>query len=102
MIAPRVAAALAALLLLLAPSGCRVINADHCLHRAAAHDAWCAHEDPATPFCSPCEADNHGCVAAAPAADECPEYEPDPPGAAADSTTAATTDSTAAGTAAAP
>lgn len=56
---------------------CHISNDDHCVHRAIESDAWCAAQDPARPFCSPCEAQAHGCVAAAPDPDACPAYSPD-------------------------
>lgn len=56
---------------------CHISNEDHCVHKAIESDAWCAAQDPARPFCSPCEAQAHGCVAVAPDADACPAYRPD-------------------------
>lgn len=52
---------------------CRDINPDHCLHKAEDADAWCSVNTTGTPFCSPCVADNHGCVADPPGEDGCPE-----------------------------
>jgi len=66
-----------ALAALAALAACRDVNRDHCLHRAADPDAWCAKNAPTAPFCSPCALENHGCVAAAPTTAECPAYEPD-------------------------
>lgn len=63
---------------------CRISNEDHCVHKDLDADAWCADNVPGRGFCSPCEADQHGCVAARP--DDCPDYTPDATG-----TTAATT-----------
>lgn len=60
-----------------AGAACRLPNEDHCVHRADDSDAWCAGHDPALPYCSPCAAEDHGCVAAPPDPEECPAYEPD-------------------------
>jgi hypothetical protein len=54
---------------------CRISNDDHCVHKDLDGDAWCAREVPGRPFCSPCAADRHGCVAAPP--DDCPADEDD-------------------------
>jgi hypothetical protein len=78
----------ALLLVFSALAACRDVNLDHCLHRADDPDAWCARNVEGAPTCSPCAAEDHGCVAAAPIPDECPTYEP-----AQGTTTAATTDS---------
>ena len=56
---------------------CRISNDDHCVHKAIDSDAWCARQSPEKPFCSPCQAAAHGCVAAPPDDDDCPAYEPD-------------------------
>ena len=56
---------------------CRISNEDHCVHKAIDSDAWCAEAVPGQPFCSPCEAVDHGCVAARPDDESCPEYMPD-------------------------
>jgi hypothetical protein len=61
---------------------CRISNEDHCVHKAIDSDAWCAEEVPGKPFCSPCEAAEHGCVAARPDDEDCPEYAPDSSGGA--------------------
>jgi hypothetical protein len=60
----------------LAPA-CEVSNEDHCVHKAIESDAWCADEVPGKPFCSPCAAAEHGCVAEQPSAASCPRYSPD-------------------------
>ncbi|PCC68113.1 hypothetical protein SAMN02745121_04542 [Nannocystis exedens] len=60
-----------------AVGACRIPNPDHCVHKDVDSDAWCAENSPARPFCSPCEAEGHGCVAAAPDPEACPAYEPD-------------------------
>ena len=56
---------------------CRISNEDHCVHKAIDSDAWCAKAVPGKPFCSPCEAVDHGCVAARPDDEDCPAYAPD-------------------------
>ena len=56
---------------------CRISNEDHCVHKAIESDAWCAETVPEKPYCSPCEAVDHGCVAMQPDAEDCPEYAPD-------------------------
>jgi hypothetical protein len=56
---------------------CEVSNEDHCVHKAIEADAWCAAEVPGKPFCSPCVAEQHGCVAEQPTAATCPRYTPD-------------------------
>lgn len=67
---------LLAMLLLLGPA-CEVSNEDHCIHKAIEADAWCAAEVPGQPFCSPCVAEQHGCVATQPTAATCKRYTPD-------------------------
>ena len=59
-------------------AGCRAENLDHCLHRAEDADAWCSVNHSGTPYCSPCEATNNGCVAEAPSADACALITPAP------------------------
>ena len=56
---------------------CRISNEDHCVHKALEADAWCAENVEGRPFCSPCEAEQHGCVAERPDTADCPEYTPD-------------------------
>ncbi|HEY8379021.1 MAG TPA: hypothetical protein VIK91_21160 [Nannocystis sp.] len=63
-----------------AACACRLPNEDHCVHKADDSDAWCAAYDPKLPYCSPCVADQHGCVAEQPDPAECPAYEPDTTG----------------------
>lgn len=68
----------AALGLALALAGaCRISNEDHCVHKDLDADAWCAANVKDRPFCSPCEADHHGCVAQQPGNSDCPAYHPD-------------------------
>lgn len=74
--------------------GCEVANEDHCAHKAIESDAWCADAVPGKPFCSPCAAAEHGCVAEQPNAATCPRYSPD----SAASSTASDTELTAAST----
>lgn len=59
----------------LALAACRISNEDHCVHKALEADAWCAENVEARPYCSPCESERHGCVAALP--DDCDAYTPD-------------------------
>jgi hypothetical protein len=68
---------LAALGLGLTLGACRISNEDHCVHKALEADAWCAENVDGRPFCSPCEADEHGCVAEQPDPGDCPAYTPD-------------------------
>ena len=72
--------------------GCVVPNPDHCLHRAIDANAWCAETFDDRGFCSPCEAENFGCVGAEPTAQECPSYSPAAPSGGSDTGTAGTTD----------
>ena len=61
--------------------GCRVDNTDHCLHKASDPHAWCVEElGSERPYCSPCEAEDHGCVGQEPSRKDCPAYTPPPPG----------------------
>jgi hypothetical protein len=55
-------------------AACRVPNTDHCLHQAIDANAWCVDHEEGRDFCSPCEAEHHGCVNEEPTEDECPEY----------------------------
>lgn len=70
-------AGLAGLVLLAA---CRLPNPEHCVHKHVDSDAWCAAHVEGRPFCSPCVAEGHGCVADAPDEAACPAYEPDSTG----------------------
>jgi hypothetical protein len=53
---------------------CTVANPNHCFNLAIDTNAWCAAVHPDQPYCSPCEADNNGCVADEPDPDDCPAY----------------------------
>jgi hypothetical protein len=64
--------------LVLGSLSCRVPNEDHCLHKAVDANSWCATKDEDRPFCSPCEAERHGCVKTEPTAKECPAYSASP------------------------
>lgn len=55
-------------------AACTVPNTDHCLHKDFDSNAWCGEHVPDRPFCSPCDGEEHGCVAQEPTAEECPEY----------------------------
>lgn len=59
-------------------AACTLPNPDHCLHRSADANAWCAENEPGLAYCSPCSAEHHGCVAESPTAAECPEYSAEP------------------------
>jgi hypothetical protein len=54
--------------------GCIVANPEHCFNLAIDTNAWCALVHPEQPYCSPCAADNNGCVADEPDPDDCPTY----------------------------
>jgi hypothetical protein len=53
---------------------CTLANPNHCFNLAIDPNAWCEAVHPDEPFCSPCVADNNGCVAQEPDPDECPTY----------------------------
>ncbi|GEM_PF-6089461 len=56
---------------------CKIPNPEHCLHKAADSNRWCAENSPSRTYCSPCEAVNHGCVALEPDPLLCPSYHGD-------------------------
>jgi hypothetical protein len=58
----------------LGSGACTVPNPDHCFNLAIDTNAWCAAVHPEQPYCSPCAADNNGCVADEPDPDDCPAY----------------------------
>ena len=60
-----------------ASHACRLPNEDHCVHKAIDSDAWCAKTFPDRPYCSPCAAEDHGCVMLQPTPSVCPAYSPD-------------------------
>lgn len=63
----------------LAANACLLPNPDHCQNLALDPNAWCrAHHGEQRPYCSPCEADDNGCVSAEPSKAECPGYSPLP------------------------
>ena len=68
------APALAMAVALLSALACKIPNENHCLHKDSDANAWCEQRDADLPFCSPCEATNHGCVASEPTAALCPDY----------------------------
>ena len=53
---------------------CTIANPNHCYNLGIDTNAWCAAVHPEQPYCSPCEADNNGCVADEPDPDDCPAY----------------------------
>ncbi len=74
---PSRALALAGLLGLVLGRAGHISNEDHCVHKALDSDAWCAENVAGRGYCSPCAAEQHGCVAERPNAAECPAYTPD-------------------------
>jgi hypothetical protein len=52
----------AVLLAGLAGSTCKVVNEDHCANQDLPGNEWCRELNRATPYCSPCRRDYHGCV----------------------------------------
>ena len=55
---------------------CKVPNLDHCYNRATFPNSWCIENHESRPYCSPCEAEQNGCVREEPDPEECPEYIP--------------------------
>lgn len=53
---------------------CVIANPNHCFNLAIDTNAWCATVHPDEPYCSPCAAENDGCVATEPDPDDCPAY----------------------------
>jgi hypothetical protein len=62
-----------ALALLLAGSTCKVLNEDHCANQDVPGNQFCSELNNATPYCSPCNREYHGCVDFEPFA--CPNYD---------------------------
>lgn len=62
----------------LGASACVLPNPNHCQNLAVDPNAWCSAYYEDRPYCSPCEADNNGCVGEEPSEDECPAYTPRP------------------------
>lgn len=54
---------------------CQVENPDHCANQSRPGNDWCAARDPSTPFCSPCQGRNRGCVPYRPLT--CEAYDPE-------------------------
>jgi hypothetical protein len=46
----------------LAGSTCKVINEDHCANQELPGNEFCLELNTATPYCSPCRREYHGCV----------------------------------------
>lgn len=46
----------------LAGSTCKVVNEDHCVNQDLPGNTWCRELNSATPYCSPCRRNYHGCV----------------------------------------
>jgi hypothetical protein len=59
---------------------CILPNPNHCQNIAINPNAWCGSIYPDEPYCSPCEANNNGCVADEPDRDDCPAYTVPAPG----------------------
>jgi hypothetical protein len=62
----------------LGASACVLPNPNHCQNLAIDPNVWCTEHYEDRPYCSPCMADNNGCVSEQPSEDECPEYTPRP------------------------
>jgi hypothetical protein len=59
----------------LGASACVLQNPNHCWNLALDPNVWCsARFGEEQPYCSPCTAENYGCVSAEPSETECPEY----------------------------
>jgi len=46
----------------LAGSTCKVVNEDHCANQGVPGNEFCVELNTATPYCSPCRREYHGCV----------------------------------------
>lgn len=46
----------------LAGTTCKVVNEDHCANQDVPGNEWCRELNIATPYCSPCRREYHGCV----------------------------------------
>lgn len=65
--------------LCLESSACVLPNPDHCLHLALDSHAWClAQYGDDRPYCSPCAAEQNGCVSAQPSPSECSTHSRQP------------------------
>jgi hypothetical protein len=51
-----------ALLAVLTGSTCKVLNEDHCANQDVPGNEFCLELNTATPYCSPCRREYHGCV----------------------------------------
>jgi hypothetical protein len=58
----RALAGLVTLAVALAGSTCKVLNEGHCANQDVPGNEFCRELDTATPFCSPCRREYHGCV----------------------------------------
>ena len=47
---------------LVAGTTCKVVNEDHCANQDVPGNEFCLELNTATPYCSPCRRDYHGCV----------------------------------------
>lgn len=46
----------------LAGATCKVVNEDHCANQEVPGNEFCSELNVATPYCSPCRREYHGCV----------------------------------------
>ncbi len=58
----RVLGGLAVLAIAMAGSTCKVVNEDHCANQDVRGNDFCRELNTATPYCSPCRREYHGCV----------------------------------------
>jgi hypothetical protein len=58
----RALASALALAAVLAGSTCKVVNEDHCANQEVPGNEFCRELNTATPYCSPCRREFHGCV----------------------------------------
>jgi hypothetical protein len=58
----RMLLACAVVLLTVAGTTCKVVNEDHCANQAVPGNEFCVELNTATPYCSPCRREYHGCV----------------------------------------
>lgn len=58
----RVLGSVAVLVTAMAGTTCKVLNEDHCANQDIRGNVFCRDLNPATPYCSPCAREYHGCV----------------------------------------
>lgn len=59
---PALLACAVVLLAVSAGTTCKVVNEDHCANQAVPGNEFCVELNTATPYCSPCRRQYHGCV----------------------------------------